>query len=349
MQKKSIFETLMSLTYDFEGLAKTAYLWLVKNKSLLDVPQEKYVSIVKAINPMVKTPIAEMFTNIKDSGDLNNIFFISTIMNRKTSLPEMLTITDVAVYGKHLSGIKDKELKKAWVTLSPYLAPPKQSRYEAIAVSGSEEIMASVVRSMLCMAYADNKSWASPKIMAFLAEFYGWMMTYSIDRRYKLDIQDGVVVRYAFAYYYASKMSNDVDDNGAPVLLHKLDKTFFRGMSTSLDTMGSNMAAITQGEPVTIEHVVTFIQSFGPSRLSELNAGLLYRLQSVASHSSMGSMIAVDYPPYLAYLILITQSGSKHPIVNYVLNNMFKAPRIRAIMNDMIKYKRFYTGVNPNG
>lgn len=333
--------------YRLDKLVKDTLLWFSKDM-VLDTTQERYQALVQGVHPVVKTPISECFKHIQDDDLLNNIFYISTIMNKKSTIPELLTVADISVYGKYVSGVSLQDHKKAWLNLSSMLDAPKNNRYADLSIAATNEVMSAVVRAMLCMSYDDSKEWLSPTLAAFVVEFYANTMQYVIDRIYKLDSDSNAIVKYAFAYYYAGKLSTAREKDKSPALLQKAHK-LFKNIDISLEDLAEKMNDIVGSEDMLLNHVVKFISDNGPGRLSTLNADMIYRSLSISSHNSVSTWIAADYPPYLVHLLFTSLSGNKHPILNKVINNMFGNKYINTNVQQLLKYSNLYSGGNPNG
>ncbi len=345
MKNTSILTTPFSKMYNLRTLVKDAAKWITTNASLLDASQDKYVSLITNVNPVVKTYISTCFLNIKKEELLNSCYYVSTIMNKKIDVPELLTINDITVDGLLVDSVKDNDYKKPWVNISSMLAPPSQSRYADLSISASNELMASIVRSMLCVSYNDSKEWLNPQSAAFIVEFYTMTMRTVIDRLYRLNFEETGIVKYAFAYYYSSLLSDKKDRNGAPSLLHK-SNTVLRGMEDNLDDLANDMLEIIGKDTMNMTHVIEFIKTYGPARTSTLTVEMIYKALSIVSHNSVATWIAADYPPYLVYLLLLSMSGSKHPIISNVINNMFDKKYIRTNVDQLVKYTPAYTTVN---
>jgi len=110
MNDRTILNTHFAEMYNLNPLVKKAYKWLI-NKSQLDMDQKEYVDLVESINPIIKNPISECFLNIKRDNSFENIYFISTILNKKADVPEILTIADLTIYGKYVNDISDNMVK----------------------------------------------------------------------------------------------------------------------------------------------------------------------------------------------------------------------------------------------
>ena len=343
MKTNSVLTTPFASMYNLNPLVNDAAKWLLTAN--LDATQDKYVAIAQGINPVVRTPISECFTAIKNKKMLDRLYYISVLLNPKIDIPEILTVNDVAIDGAYVHGLRDDRFKRVWLNISSMLAPPSGSRYAELTVSSSNELMASIVRGMICMSYADSVEWLNPKLASFVIEFYTIMMRTILDKRYRLDLEEGGLIKYAFAYYYASLMSEQKDKEGTPVLLQKCTH-LFRGMDSSIEELNERMKEFLDGDSITILHVVEFIKMFGPDRLHDLNVELLYKSLSIVSQNSVATWIAADYPPYLVYLLFLSMSGNKHPILNHIINNMFDKKYIRENVEQLVKYQNLYTGVN---
>jgi len=201
-----------------------------------------------------------------------------------------------------------------------------------------------IVRANLCMSYADTKNWLTPSGSVFLIEVYATMMRTVLDRAYRLDLEESAVFKYAFAYYYSYLINNKLDKNGAPVLVQRCSH-LFKTMTDSMDAMADKMNETLNGEEPSIPLIIEFIKENGPPRVKNLSKEMLYRVLAVSSNNSVATWLSIDYPPYLVYLLLLSLSGAKHPILSNVINNMFSPNYIKQNVNELLKYSKMYNGV----
>ena len=344
--KHTLFDTYFGKSYNLENLAKKAGV-LLQSEMKMDMDQLEYVQLISTTKPVVHTPMSKAFELIVNEKLLNCIYYISLLSKKLTDIPEVLTIPEVTIYGKHVSGIHQKELKRSWANMSTVLSRPRD-RYGKPFISGVNETMSIVVRSILSMAYDDNEHWLNGKGRAFLIDFYAKSMSSILNRYYSFDVQEGALVRYAFAYYYASLLDNRKGKNGEPEVLNRCGSIFQNGLIDK-DKMDNLMTGITKSDEPTMEHVVKFIAEYGPDRAKNISSKIIYQALLSTSRSSIATLICADYPPYLLYMILRVVSNDKHPLFTNVLNNMYTRQQVTAEINSILEDKSTFSGVDIYG
>lgn len=342
----TLFDTYFGKTYNLEQLAKKGAVEL-QTKMTLDATQDEYLALVKSISPVVKTPISDTFLSIKKLDGLKNITFLSVLNDKATNLPEILTIKDLSIYGKQVGAVSDKRFKGCWANITTTLTKGKD-RYAGLSVSGTNELMSIIVRSVMCMAYSDNDVWLNNKASEFLIEFYAKSMATILIRMFSLDVEESTVTKYAFAYYYATLLSNKRDENNAPEILNRC-VSLLRNGRVSKEDLDKKMDSIVGKDTMSMDHVATFIVAMGPDRVRGFNSKHVYRALLSSSRNSIATVISADYPPYLVYLLLRTISNDKHPIFTNVINMMYTRQQITAAVDNIIRDDRTFSGIKVNG
>ena len=342
----TILDTTFAKNYNLANLAKHCAHEL-QSTLTLDLTPEEYLSLVQGITPIIKSPMSEAFVSIRGDHLLKDLCYVSTITRKDANLPELLTIADITVYGKQVPAVKQPYFKGAWTDISQTLSAPKD-RFDKVSVKSANDLMSSSVRGILCMAYEDSEEWLNSKATAFVVEVYARVMGTIVNRLYKLDVEETAIVRYAFAYYYASLMSDKRDDDYAPEVLNRCGNLFQHGR-ISLANLAERMYNIVGKDAVTMQHVAKFIVQHGPNRAKGFDASNIYRAMFNSSRNSVATFIAADYPPYMVYLIMRTASNDKHPILTNVLNNMFSRQQVEAEIANIVKDKRTFSGIKKNG
>lgn len=313
----------------------------------LDMEPIKYRNLIKGMTPMTKTPVSTAFDMVRNEEMLKNICFISTLLNKAADVPEIFTINGITIYGKEVIGVKNDLFKGAWTNISAYLKRPKD-KFGAMTITGSNELMALVVRSVLCMAYDDNPNWLNSRAQAFVVGFYAKSMTYIVSRLFSFDVEESAISSYAFACYYASKFDQRRDKNNIPELLNRCTDVFNNGRVSKAD-LDKHMSNIIGKDDITMDHVIEFIRKLGPNRVANLSAGNIYQALLSSSRSNVPTVIAADYPPYMVYMLLRTVSNDKHPIFTNIINNRYTRPQINAELDNIVRDKNTYQGIVING
>lgn len=320
--KKTIFETAFGQNYNLSLLAKQAGSML-ETVIETDYEQNEYLYITKGVNLVINSPVRSAFTLAKEHELLDKVYYVSTVGKKHISLPELLTIREVTVNGAQVPTVHDDKLKKAWVEVSQCFQASRE-RGGRPELKAPVEYASMVLRGLLCTGYDQTTNWLTDKSQAFIIEVYSRMLTNELNRIYKFDNTEYVTVAYGFAYYLAALLSDKVDDNNAPVVLNRINQLTKAG-NVELKALADKMFAVVGDhtkKPFGLDSVVEYIKRSGPSRLSDLNTTNIYRKAFTSSRNNISTYIAMDYPPYLVYLLLRVGGGEKHPMLNAVLERM---------------------------
>lgn len=327
--KKTIFDTTFSRNYNLKTLAENAGR-LIESKLSTDMTQEEYLYLINQISPIEFTPIRRVFDELRQRNKLDMAYYISTLATPNVDMPEVLTVRDVVVNGSNVSTIRTDSYKKMLVEISQCLQKPTE-RHGRFSVIAPAALMNTIVRASLCKSYESSDAWLSSQNVAFLAEIYARALSNEVSRIYKCDLTEHMKCMYAFAFYFAYMMTDELDENRAPKVLNRL--TFLsRGGLIKLEELSTIMYGILGNSYCTMEHVAEFIRQIGPQRMKDFSPQVIYRKAFTASKNNIPTYIALDYPPYLVYLILMVGGGDKHPLLSNVLDKMGN----RSFMNTSI-------------
>lgn len=334
----TIFDTTFAKQYGLTKQAKDTAAWF--NLSYIpDTTPDQYIKLIQNISPVVKSPLAEIFILAKRTHVFDKFNYVSYLNHPNTTLPEILTLQDLSIYGKHITN--NAACSGTWINLMPMLSKGS-SRYAPLTITSTNKLIALLVRGMLCMSYDDNKNWATPKTAIFLLEFYAQVMNLIFDRMFKLTTEESGLIKLVFAYRYALLL-NPKRENNVPILVTK-SKHLFRELQDGVDRT-LNLLASEVGSSTKMEDYVAFLIEHGPARLNKLTERMIYGAVSISATSSVSSWIAADYPPYLMYLILGTLSSIRNPIISTVIDKYFTVKYIRTAIEGAIKNKSFYAGM----
>lgn len=337
--KRTIFNTTFGRAYNLTLLAKNAGT-LLEQTIPTDFTQEEYINIAKTANLLISNPIRTVYNSIRDKQYFDRMFYMSILTQKQVSLPELLTIRDVTVNGSEVSSVHTNEFKKMWIEASQCFSL-SGARLEGPVLKSPTELANLVVRGMLCYAYGQSqKEWLSGKSQAFVIEVYARALANELNRIYKFNTDEYLVVAYGFAYYCAALLTDIQDENGAPQILNRIGLLTKRGKS-DLNQLAKVMQELsgnyTTSDNFSMNTVVEFIKLKTSGRVSDLNTQTIYRRAFTSSRNNIATYIAMDYPPYLVYLLLKIGSGDKHPILTNVLEHMGNKSFIASEIDSLAK------------
>jgi hypothetical protein len=171
-----------------------------------------------------------------------------------------------------------------------------------------------VVRDFLSRSYYKSTSniWISPAIVSYVAKVYSMSIGAELAKTYSLSAAETAYVQMIFALFYIGKMTAPAI---APAFLkaHIKDIGFFHPDEV---TQVLQFVADTIGKPTpeTIEEAIAAIVAYGSPRLtsngtSRLNRAVLNVKFSTLYQDGQIGTIALEYPPYFLFMILLALSG----------------------------------------
>ncbi len=340
---KTIFDTHFGMTYNMQLLAKSAVKELVSQNLSTDVDQQAYTKLARSINPIHKNPISEFFLRMKENDSFSHFQYMSLLKQGKGNLPELLTINDVTVDGNDIDSVVPEQLKKPWAHVSSAVTLPKADRFGDLTISSANTFMSISTRCALTLSYKKAEvSWLSTGSAAFLIDIYYRMMGSIVSRSFGLDVIEETIVKFAFAYYMASMLTTQRDEDGHPMLMYRIRNTFLRG-NTSFEDLLKQFGDHLSGEEVNMFYVCSFIAKYGPERIKGFNAQTIYRALMDSSRNSIAALVAADYPPYLLYLVMRVLSSDKHPVLTNVLTKQMNRSIVTSEIRNLINTKALFT------
>ncbi len=324
--KKNFFDIGISR---YSGLAKQSSFvvrYLATHRDI--VLSEKELTPIVSIRPMLKTPMSDLFDHIAGHGKLSSyasIFVPST--STSDSLPELIATSGISLDLKDLpdgSSLKTmpEYANKMLVNLSNVL---KVNKMSGLSVANIEALHRQYVRGMIIMSYNDQSScWLTPQLAEFLIKSYTMIISGIIANRHNLTFQEQGNVMMILAFFM-SQMIDDVDaDPWNPPLFYRCT---FAGSRIDLENAQKRIVesleelAIDKKENMSIDSVARLIAKTGPERMARFSGNEFFEMTKTIGENPLISKIAVEYPPYWLFLLIVALSGSKLPML-YHLNQV---------------------------
>lgn len=347
MKKINILDTEFARTYNMGLMAKDAVKFLVAKQSVMDRPSDNYMPLIGDINPMISSHMNTLFKNLVSKDKLKELYMFSMIRGTADDLPELLTIDDIIIDGKYVSGNVPKDLQKSWVNLTSSLSINKNDRVGLLQVNDIPKAISTIVRAFLCMSYNDSKEWLTPKAASFLVEYYTMAMEMVMDRLYNLNYEESVVPKLLFAWHYAELLSDPDEKSEIPALLSKTSHLFKGNLSgTSIQDLLSSIVAFKGADPMSIDMVTKCLAQFGAPRMKNISKANIYRYFALSSAENTALTVAMDYPPYLLHQILKVVAGGKHAILSNVYKTRFDKKHVERTLDQIVMDKALIEGVN---
>ena len=261
--------------------------------------------------------MAEFFDRIVSTGGLKN-FTASYLTGVGTSVPELITAANVTLDLKQvdvtnlLRSVPELH-DKIFINMSPIL---KVDRVAGRLVVNSIDTMLNLfTRGYLVASYEDSDGWLTPTLGEYVARTYSMIIGSSIARYYNLTIPETMHIMGILALFVTQLLDSSDGDLTYPALLNRCT---FAGDRTSLTRIAQECAEVSR-DGLSIVSVCQLIADSGPEKLKTFNVPKLTALTCNLGGDVIVSEIAIEYPPYWVYLLVLALSGQKIPMV-YQLN-----------------------------
>lgn len=310
--KRKFFDTGYAKFAGLSSHGPRVLKYIIENRNCI-LPISELVQLAQNVRMILKTPMAEFFDRIISSQGLDN-FMAYYLQNSNNSIPELLTINSISLDLKQLdtTGILrsvPEARDKIAINLSSIIKCDKSTgRYTVSAVDVFQNMFD---RGYLVASYEDSDGWLSPYLGEFVTKTYSMIISSLISRYYDLTINETMTVMGILALYITQKLDTESGDPTMPALFNRCT---FIGNRSELANL-SEACAETSVKGLTLEDMCNLIAQNGPEKLHSFNLGALYTLASNLGPDVITTQIALEYPPYWVYMLMLALSGNKIPIV----------------------------------
>lgn len=323
------------------GQTPRALKYLVENRDSV-LPCGLVAEMAQNIRVILKTPMAEFFDHILEAKGLSN-FTSLYLLESDSSIPEVLAQTLVTLDLKQVdtSGITrscGEISNKILTNVSGFIKRDKATgRFGVTSIDG---FINQYNRGLLVASYEDStRGWLSPYLGEFTVRTYSMILSSVITRYYNLSIPESMQVMGIFALYMSQLLDSDDGDLVYPALFGRCT---FVGSRAELAAL-SKACAHESSKGLTLESTCNLIAELGPERLKSFDLRSLYTLACTLGPDTITTSLALEYPPYWVYILMLALSGNKIPIV-YQLNNMRLASEGRSkFLSQIMSYDELFT------
>lgn len=322
MSARSIFDTLTARTTINTAQLRELVNFLVYHRTYKMDPQE--VRVLLSARTLTTTPISTVCMRAIEL-QKEAVFSFIRIPSNATVAPEVMTYTHVTYDLKQLNVPQTQTLYEIVQSL-PEFSDTIVSNVTAMLRRTGEPIdimhlQATVVRDLLSRSYYNNTSalWLTPSLIRYLCRFYNMSLSSAIGSVYNLTFKEQQAVATIFSLFFFQQVSSaEVAENliaghaklglGSPYEIADI-------IARLKSVLG---ARYTQ---MNLDDACVGVNALGIGRLEAVNRKFLYtRLRSVGP-DVFTSMMALDYPPYWAYLVLLVLSGRKMGLTTTLKRN----------------------------
>lgn len=316
--KRNFFYTEFATHAGFQSQIPRVLKYTIDNRTAF-LPKEEFQQLASSIRRILQSPLAQFFERILVTDGLKYFSAIND-QNKGGSIPELLTATNITLDMKQADEYKTQislpEIQnKTLLNVSSCLRPNKiDGGFEVNVVDLFQQM---VVRGHLVMSYFDSDGqWLNPYLAEFTVRSYSMILSSMIARYYDLTLTEQMSIAGILAFFYASLLSPDKSDPTRPPL-------FFRCTFIGNRIDQENIISLCQEESkkgMTLTGASAIIASIMPERMKSFSVSELNILCGNLGPDTISSMIALEYPPYWVYFLLLALSGTKIPLV-FQMNN----------------------------
>lgn len=337
--KRKFLDTYFSTVAGLSTHTQRVLRYTVENRDKI-IPTEELYVLSNSIRNILKTPMAELFDRIISYRKLHN-FAVIYIPKKEISVPEMLTYDAIALDTKQFkenqttSGIPEIHNKLLINATSMLRWDNNYSRYEVSATDIFQNI---IDRNHLVGSYNDMDIWLTPYLSEFVVKSYSMILSGIISRYFNLNLSDTMKVMAIFALFMSQMLTPDDMDQVCPPLYLKCS---FAGSRQELIAIAEECEEESR-DGLNTTKVCKLISTLIQERVKVLDVGAFYMMCSNLGPDQVTSRIAVEYPPYWVYMLLLSLSGAKIPLI-YQMNAHRLAQEGRTkFLSQMYAYERLF-------
>lgn len=306
MSHISIFDTQFAKSGALKTNANLVAKYIVNNRHVaLFGPDLLQVQQAKTI---LNTPLNKLYDHISYVNALSLFTVINTALS-DDSVPELLTVPDITIDTAQLDNASVltslPEFKDKIIVNINQIVRMRSSTNRELRITDINELHGMFVRGALVMSYhgSKNDTWLTPSLCTYIGKSYSMTIGSFIKRFYNLQGSQENVVNTILSLYILGQLSPDA-------------KTLINGCTYlgSRNTIAMIIEGLKDyGDPfnLNLETACKLIADSGPQHMSKFNDTMLIRLASKLSSSYITTYIALEYPPYWVYLLILALSNFK--------------------------------------
>lgn len=308
MARKTLFDTDFAKISGLENMAPQVVKYLVDNRNCaLDAGAMRNIYQMRALLP---SAFNNIFDHLLNSEKLNSVF--APIHPDFGVVPELLTIVDITL---DLEQIKENHVLKSMpefygkvlINLSPILRVSKTVPIH-FSITDVNAMHALFTRAALVASYQDSDGWLTPSLNLFTVKTYSMLISNILAKQYDLTMLEQTTISAVFALYMCQALSDKNDSLEMPALFNRC--TFLASQNSTLVNLARSMEHLSK-TGLTIGSMCQLVAELGPPRMNTFNPTILYRSIASMGTSSTQMMLALEYPPYWVYQLLLSISNAK--------------------------------------
>ena len=315
--KRNFFDTGFMTFAGIKSQLPRVIRYVAENRDII-VPPELMRSLVQSIRTILKNPMAEFFNRIVTADQLNN-FATIYIQSSETAIPEIIASQNFSLDFKQvqeaniLRSIPEFN-NKVLVNLTTALKPDRVNG--GLMVSAADTMQYQFCKAQLVASYADLENWLTPYLSEFVVRTYSMIISSIISRQFGLTLDETMKIMGVSAIFYSQLLGPDNDDLVMPAIYNRCT---FIGSRAELTALAEEVADISS-TGLDVVKLCTMMKKVGPDRMKAFEPQVFLSICGSLGPDLITGRIALEYPPYWVYCLLLALSGVKTPMI-YQLNN----------------------------
>ena len=315
MSRQNIYSTTSASTILNERAIQNFLSYVKTNRGFI-VPSSKNQELCRVRNSS-NILISDLYTKMMALGKYNSFSFMR-IPLKDNAIKEVVETPYLTFDILQMRDILNSEYKE--LILIPELNNKIIINYTDISrangeISDFSQFQSRIVRDFLSRSFYVSKgsAWISPTFVCYIAKVYNMTIGGQIARKFGLSPDIQMFLQILFAIYSVSKM---VDNNQVSAFIKAHHKDLgLRTDSVEIEGVFSFIEdTIKRRTPDNLFDVCKIIEEYGSDQLIGTNGPritvpVLNVMFSSWHNDSFVSFVALEYPPYFAYLILLVISN----------------------------------------
>ena len=313
--KRKFFDTWFARFAGLEDQQQRVLKYAVENNQQV-LSTNELSMLVQPVRTILKTPMAELFDRLLACDQLTN--FAAFYTPSKDSIPELLTANNITLDLKQFSNghvvqgmpkLHDKILVNITNTI-------RRDGYGEVSINSIDTFQNLFVRGQLVAGYNDLDDWISPSTQEFVIRSYSMILSSMISRYYNLTVVEQMAVCLHFALYMSQMLTGGNIEETHPPIFYRCTTLAKR---PQLEEVADACVTVSK-DGLDTGKICGLIAEHGPEKMSKFDQTAMYALCDNLGPDAITSRLALEYPPYWVYLLVLALSGAaKIPLI-YQLN-----------------------------
>lgn len=312
----------IALTLNAKRAEEIVRFLTMQSDSFVPQAQAKDVFSTRAL---VSSPLGRIFHSAYTSGALDNYSLLYLSGGDTHGIPSELHFEHLALDLDQLSNVYP--VIKRVLAVMPNLGNGcilnatqlLRKDLDGYRVRDADELYKKTVRDLLVKSYWSSKtspSWLETEILITSAHIYSRCLSSAMSRAFDTDTSTERYMQVVFLLYYLTTVQNE---GMAVSTVRGKAARFFLPRGDELDPILNKIHDVIGREaPTNMEEVCNAISGLGVDRLKANMRSLSTIVRAWVSGDVLSSMIALEYPPYFLWALLLTTTGNGGSLTYFI-------------------------------